>query len=438
MLFKKIDVSSDNSVTSALDLFSTPPTDVSISNSQYREFLTLNPINSTPYHFKIHPITSFIDLSKCYIFTELKIVRVNLDGTNSNLDATDVVAPIQLPGATFIKNLVVTINGREVFNANQLFSYKVYLDAELSYPTGVKDSFLSVCGYARDSDDQNSINGEGYITRKNLFASSKEVQLMTKIDADLFNQDLYLINNCEVDIEISPQTSDFMLIQKEGDANRNYKFEIINCKLYVKTIDLMDGLSLDFARKLDTQPARYSLRKSMLKSLFITEGRTEFQNNIFTDEVPRRIIVGLLANSAYIGNKNKSPFNFEHFNVRDVTIIANGRQYPQAPYNLDYGNKKYIRAYHDSQENLGFAYSRESNGISYKMFRNGWCIYTFTLTNSMENDPGFELIKDGTTAISIKFSSPVPAGGVTLIAYGEVDSLMLVDRNRSLSSDVTV
>jgi hypothetical protein len=56
----------------------------------------------------------------------------------------------------------------------------------------------------------------------------------------------------------------------------------------------------------------------------------------------------------------------------------------------------------------------------------------------MENDPGFELIKEGTTAISIKFANPVPAGGVTLIAYGEVDSLMLVDRNRSLTSDVTV
>jgi hypothetical protein len=56
----------------------------------------------------------------------------------------------------------------------------------------------------------------------------------------------------------------------------------------------------------------------------------------------------------------------------------------------------------------------------------------------MENDPGFELIKEGTTAISIKFSSAVPAGGITLITYGEVDSLMLVDRNRSLISDVTV
>lgn len=127
-----------------------------------------------------------------------------------------------------------------------------------------------------------------------------------------------------------------MLIQQKlaGAAAKKYTLEILSCKLYVKTLDLMDGLSLDIARRLDTQPARYGLKKTMLKSLFITEGRTEFQNNIFTDEVPRRIIIGLVANGAYIGDTTKSPFVFENFNVRDITVIANGRQYPQTPYNL--------------------------------------------------------------------------------------------------------
>lgn len=61
------------------------------------------------------------------------------------------------------------------------------------------------------------------------------------------------------------------------------------------------------ARKLETQPARYGLRKTMLKTLAITEGknfisdiifqcfdigRTEFNANLFTNEVPRRIIIG--------------------------------------------------------------------------------------------------------------------------------------------------
>ena len=103
----------------------------------------------------------------------------------------------------------------------------------------------------------------------------------------------------------------------------------MNIKLYVKTVELMDGLSLDLARRLDTKPARYSMRKSMLKSLFISEGRYQFNANIFTDEVPRRVIIGFIENEAFHGHKNKSPFNFKNFDVRDIAIVANGRDYPQ-------------------------------------------------------------------------------------------------------------
>jgi hypothetical protein len=105
---------------------------------------------------------------------------------------------------------------------------------------------------------------------------------------------------------------------------------------------------------------------------------------------------------------------------------------------LDYSNKNCVRAYYDQQDNLGFAFSNESNGITYSMFRKGWNIYVFNLTNSLENDPGFQLIKEGTTAIYVKFEKPVPARGITMVAFGEVDSLMLIDKNRSLTSDVSL
>ena len=112
MLYKKIDSSSVNTISSALNFFETPPTNVSIANSSYRCYLTLNPINSFPFNFKIHPITSFIDLSKCYLQTEFKIRKKNADNEIIDLVANDNVAPIQMIGATWIKNLKVTINGQ--------------------------------------------------------------------------------------------------------------------------------------------------------------------------------------------------------------------------------------------------------------------------------------------------------------------------------------
>jgi hypothetical protein len=167
-----------------------------------------------------------------------------------------------------------------------------YMDAELSYPVSVKDTFLTCAGYRRDAADQDSHTGDCYTRRSALFAHSRTVQLMHKIDADIFNQELFMINNVEIDVEITPHEGDYLTICPAtiaGNPNtNNYAVEIINCRMLVKTIDLMDGLSLDIARKLDTSPARYGIRKTLLKSLFITEGRTEYTNALFTEEVRKQ------------------------------------------------------------------------------------------------------------------------------------------------------
>ena len=299
--------------------------------------MQLNPISSRPFHFKIHPITSYIDLSKVYLITECRIRAIGADGVITELSDEDVVSPIQSIGSTWIRDLKILITQREIYSSTQLYSYKAFLDTEFSYPTTAKDGFLSVTGYARDIADPDSISDDGFVARKNMFARSKKVQLISKLSADILNQDLFLISNVEVDFEINVQPDEFLLIQKKitgkkAEEHPKYTFEITDVRLMIKTLDVFDALSLEIARRLDTEPARYGIRKTFLKSLFITQGTTEYVANLFTEEVPRRVMIGLVKNSRYIGNKHESPFKFTHFNVRDIELRANGRTYPQYLY----------------------------------------------------------------------------------------------------------
>ena len=155
----------------------------------------------------------------------------------------------------------------------------------------------------------------------------------------------------------------------------------------------------------------------MLKHLLITTGDTEFNANLYIEEVPRRLIIGLLENQAFIGNKFKSPFNFLNFNLRDITIYCNGRQYPGSSYNIDYTYNLYVRPYHDMQEFIGMANTTDSNGINYDMYKTGWCLYVFNLTPSMEQSNAFELVREGTTSICLRFNEPVPPGGVFKLKF---------------------
>src|SRR5689334_8925537 len=110
MAFHKIDGDSVDSITNAVDFFSIPATNVTVSSAKVFEILPSKPLTDTPYHFKIFSSQEYIDLSKCYILSEFRIRKLGAAGALVNLDAGDNVAPIQMIGQTFMNNMKIAIN----------------------------------------------------------------------------------------------------------------------------------------------------------------------------------------------------------------------------------------------------------------------------------------------------------------------------------------
>jgi hypothetical protein len=326
------------------------------------------------------------------------------------------------------------------------------MDIETSHSSQAKYTWLQAGGYAIDSVGyMDRVDNPGFEERKRMFSGSQTVQLITRLNGDLWNQPKLMIT-----IEITPNDDTLVLQAFNTPAVTNaagvvtqeaivastttYVLEILSCYLLVKTMDLMDSLSLEFNQKLDKTPATYNIRKTVVKPLFISEGRYEFNGLLDTETVPRRVTLALVENSAFKGHKKKTPFAFKHYNVESVSIQTMGKQYPTVPYMLDYEAGRYKRAYVDMMDGLGFLHSQESNNIDPTQFANEWCIYVFNLTNSGEDEPNFELIKNACTNVNIKFKNgyPVQANGLVLIAYLEYDGIVMIDKNRSLTSDNTL
>jgi len=221
-----------------------------------------------------------------------------------------------------------------------------------------------------------------------------------------------------------------------------YQLEVLACKLYVRKLTLLDSLAFDISKKLELTPAKYSYRKTSMRAVFISENRTEFNGNLWNDQVPKRVVLAMVASANYYGNQETSPFMFKHFDVRDISVSASGVITPAAPYsNLDFPKGKYARPYNDMMEACGYAGTMETNGISMKRYaEGGCCFFVFNLTNSGEdNGPEtFDLIRNGSTNVHITFNKAVPKGGIELIAMGEHESLLFLDRNRTVASDIQV
>lgn len=434
MAYQKIDAQSASSINSSLNFFQLPPTEVSISRSRVYEILPSNAITDFPLHFRLHASSLFCDLNRFFIYTEFRIKKESPAGL-VDIEAADSVAPINMLGLTFMKNMRVSINGKEIFNSNGLMPYKVWFDHEMSLSKSAKEGWCSSMGYYPDEDKLEE--GSGFDSRKELFANSKRACFMAKIDSDLFNQPLFLLNHCLLEVEIQPHDDDFLLTS--SIANTNYRLILENCRLYVRMCELHDSLALSISKRLDQNPAKYAVKKSAMKSFFVSAGRTQFTANLYMDQIPRRLTLGLVANQDFIGQLTRSPFNFQPFNVSEISITANGKTVPYVNYSLDYANKLYARPYVDSMLAVGLANTMDSNGITYKQFGKTHCIYVFDLSNSGEDTGGaFDLIETGNCQVHIKFSQPVEANGIVLVCQGELEQVIFLSADRTISTDNSI
>lgn len=166
----------------------------------------------------------------------------------------------------------------------------------------------------------------------------------------------------------------------------------------------------------------------------------QFDTTLFTETVPRRIIVCFLPTDNYEGKRTKSPFEFSHLNIREISVSANGVTWPNVPFDLDWTTSNHFtRPYYDMVENIGLSNTADSNGISLNKYKNGWSIFVFNTSSSQEaNDASFDLLRSGTVTVHVKFKEPVPDGGAYMIVYGESDSLMMLDSSRTVTTDLSV
>jgi hypothetical protein len=347
------------------------------------------------------------------------------------------ISGIQLFGQTFVQQLKVSIGNTDVYDSGTLYPYKAYITNELSFPANVKENFLSIAGYY-PSETHDSDADEGFKNRCEIFKDGEKAQFMSRLDFDLGNQELFLLNNTDVLFTIYRSKNEFLLqnLKAADPATTKYRIYLHTIKLFVKMVEVQPSLNISLYKTLEQKPATYAVRRTEIKSAYITGGRTEFEHNIFTSTIPRRLTICLVANDAFNGNIKKTPFKFDPNGVRDISVMAGGFTYPAVPYNnLDFSKKLCARPFVDLYEALSATNSDHSFDISLKKFINGWCFFSIPLNASLDDSCGFELLRAGATTIRLQFSTAVPNEGLEMIVLGEFDQLIYIDSQRRILAD---
>jgi len=147
------------------------------------------------------------------------------------------------------------------------------------------------------------------------------------------------------------------------------------------------------------------------------------------------MVIGLVGNVAFDCAFDINPFNFHHYNLMQISVYSDGQQqYSIKPLTTDFANELYVRAYNTLFSGTGKVFK---DGLGRTSFSKGYALYAFDLTHDLGQDDHFNLTKQGSVRLVLKFSDALNEN-VTVTAYAEFQNVIEIDRNRNVIYDFAV
>jgi len=429
-------------VKTELDLFSIPPTQTSVENGNWIEYHPLTTVgDGSPIEFDIAGNgEDYIDLANTMLYVQAKITQQ--DGSDLGGDAR--VGPVNLFLHSLFSQVDISLNGTQVTASTNTYPYRAMLETLLSYGDDAKKSQLTTALYYADKAgrmdaitfDNADTRNAGLMERRNFTARSRVVDMIGRIHADLFFQNRYLLNEVNVKIKLTRSRDAFCTMSPAAEAS---KVKIDSAIIFVRKVKLSPSVFLAHAKALENATAKYPINRVVCKTLTIPANLMDVNHEkLFSGQIPTRIVIGLVRNDAFNGTTTRNPFNFQNFNLSEISVYSDGQQqHGIKPLTTDFERSLFVRGFNTLFSGTGKLFRDEGNALDRNNFGNGFALYAFDLTPDLAEDDHFNLSKQGSVRLVLKFANAL-TDPVTVIAYAEFQNVIEIDRNRNVIYDFSV
>ncbi|GFW69183.1 uncharacterized protein F54H12.2 [Trichonephila clavipes] len=414
---------------SELNLFALPPTQTVIERGQWVQFHPIaNVSDGGPIEFVISGSgEEYLDLSQTQLYVRAKILR----NDGRLITEENKVGPVNLFLHSLFSQVDISLNERIISSSSNTYAYRAIIETLLNHGYDSKISQLTSEVYYKDTagrmniyDEDDKDPNEGFNKRVSLFKNSATVDMMGRLHVDLFNQDRLLLNLVDLKIKLIRSKTEFCLM---GDGD--YKVVFDHISLFVRKVRVNPGVLIGHAKALEKATAKYPIDRVVCKVFSIPQSSYSFiQDNVFSGQMPKRLVLACVDSDAFNGNYKKSPFEFNHYYMNFLGVYVDGQPMPHQPLELDFEKDNYIRAY----QNL-FLQS-EGLYLSRTEFPKGYALYLFDLSPDLCDGEHFNLIKHSNLRIELKFNK-VLEQTVSLIVFAEFESLIEINKTRNVLFD---
>lgn len=424
------------SINTGLALFDDLPVSGGIQRSYFVDYHPISSLTGNgPIEFSIPSSNEeYIDCNDINILLQLKITKS--DGTK--LDAGLKVGFINSISSSLFSDVTLLLNDTQIEGGQQLYPYRSYILKLIQYSNASKKSHLGVTGWNTDLTGQldSATANTGHIARAEATAESKVAEYYGPVNLDLFQQNRYLLSHVDMRLRFKRAEDTFVLLDSTTTA---YKVEVVKAVLHVRRALVSPEVINGHATGLTSRNAKYPVNHVNLFSYTIAKGVvSDSKENIFPSQLPKFMAIAMVTNEAYNGSIQTNPFNFQNFNANRIALYLNSQPVMGRILEPDFKNDCYAHAYASTMIALAeFNHSDESNGITYKMFKEGFCIFAFDLTADNQIFAAHSHgLSTGNLRLDLSFGTAL-ANIINVIILGIFDSELEITQTRDVITQYT-
>lgn len=393
-----------------------------------------SPLDAQVITFNIGGGDEFIALDETEVEVGIRILKE--DG--SNLTAADKVGCINYILQSLWKNIEVILNGTSISYNGSNQSLRAYLETVLSMETVATKSWLQSSGYHKDTAGKmdmadpnptdSSTANKGLKERAEYTNESQLLVMRGKIHGDIFNQSKPLIDHVKMTLKFTRNSDSFILMSSMPNAKYKVKIE----HMFVVVTKLIVEAKVENDVRNEVIP--YSLTRVIQAEHTIPAGVTQHAvNELFHGDLPSKVVLCIVDHAALSGDYTKNPFNFQHFNISEISLKNSGALVDGRPLKFNFEKNKFLDGYWGMFRGLDKRFRSEGNDIQLRDYKNGFAIYVFDLSPSLSGGQYTDPKKDGRLTVHLQFARNTTKP-LILCAYLQFDDKISINEGGKITT----
>ena len=415
--------------TSELDLHALPITQSDIVKSIKTEKTTTNALtaNQTSFDFTFEKSNLYTDPSSALLKIEYQVCKT--DGTP--IAVTEDAAPVNNILHSLFSSVQLLINGEKVTGNSEEYPYKAYLLNLLSHDKETKETFLKGCvKWMKDTKEHVGDRGdnEGWVSRRKEASSAATLCAIGRPVLDLMNQCKLLPSHCELKFIFDRSPKSFYMM---GAANSTYYIKIVKANMSLRQVQVRDEVTEVHNRSVTDPkfgPFNYPITRTRVTKHTLNGGSQDYSwTQTDTTQIPSRVVIGLVKETASSGTITENPFNFTNFGIREIEVKFDEQKFE---LKTDFENNKITEAYHQLFSETGLQAAGRNCDISIEEFKDGYTLFAFDLTpDRAPEDVRINLLKQGKLTYTLRFQTPT-THAISVIILSFYDNLIQLTHDR--------